>query len=750
MMKKIGKYILIFLVMAFMTIGVTSCKKSKWTFSKSEAARFYELSANLKETNQGLELVVTSEEAVFDSKIKKSNVILFDFSALDQSSLSGYLEYSDIKNEMVSIDSIDVSSSKEVILSFEGEAADTYGVLIHKDATALDTHAYAFANILDKSSDDKIITEYEEQMIKSHGSWSDVKAGIDCASYISQIVLGGLTDSPVSFAGGIFGLFTTIGGKAMGSSTSLDDVVQKLTLIDGKLDAISEQIDANQKQIIDEFVRTDAMIDEVKVIEYNQNIQAYQTNYVKPIVDYLLVYKDSTEQAFKNYVKMDSQSFVMYYGERDDDSNALLFETEDNVDNATSYEINVDDFSNSLSYLKNHKDIVGEDFYEYLSKDLANAISSNDYPKGKSNEELTQDMYETIANNISYEVLALDDAALHKEVLQLLSNFTAFANAIAGVSFESVLSSYISRLQCIYNFSYEIKEQVRNLLASIKLNLDSYMCIAQNACFAQKINYSKEIYDAYIGACEMISNTYDKVMSVDDNYSYVVGANITGGLYNAKASVWYTNLGNNCDFHATFDITKIDSFDGSEIHGSSVNVNDISFVDYRNNKGILTRYNLLKSLGYSKSITYREYLKDNNILTRQMFDTLHSLFEGGRTVDYVGKIICSYGIRDLNDSDNSLSLECICYGNPNGYFFHTKYRYNYRYSDSDASSQYWSGKMAYGDIIDANTGKIESDNLISAYARYAESHRYWFDDEHWGFSDDYFGKYSFILNVVAK
>jgi len=749
-MRKIVKLFIMSFFSILVVITLSSCGDSKWDFSKSDAAKFYELDAALSETDSGLELSLTSEDEIFGSSIKKSNIVLFDYSALDESSLSGYLEYSDIKDQRVSINSVDVDSAKEAVLSFEGEASDTYGVLIHKKATSLDNHAFAFAKILDKSSDNAIITEYEEQMIKSRGSWSDAKAAIDCASYISQIVLGGLTDNPVSFAGGIFGLFTTIGGKAMGSGATIEDVMKKLVVIDGKLDAISAQIDANQKQILDEFVRTDAMIDEVKVIEYNQNIQSYQTDYVKPITDYLLVYKDSCEQAFRKYVNEESQSFTMYYGERDDDSNALLYVTEDDVTAATSYEITITDFSNSLKYLSSHKDIVGNDFYEALTADLVNAISSNTLPSGKSEDELSQEMYQTIANNISYDVLATEDDTLHREVLQLLSNFTSFAGAISGASFETVLSSYINRLQCIYNFSSEIKEPVRNLLASIKLTLDSYMCIAQTACLAQKINYSEQIYNAYIAACDVISSTYDAVMAVDDSYSFTVGAKISGDLYNAKASVWYTNPGNSCDFHAIFGLYKIESFDGSEIHSEGVDVNDIAFVDYRNNKGILTRYGLLKSSGYTEEKTYREYLKSVNILSQDMFDILNRLFEGGRTVDKVGKIICSYNIRDLYDSDSNLTLECICYGNPDGYFFHTGYHYNYRYSDSDVSSEYWSGKIAYGDLIDANTGALDSSNLISAYARYAESHRYWFDDEHWAFSDDYFGQFCFILNVVTE
>ena len=136
------------------------------------------------------------------------------------------------------------------------------------------------------------------------------------ANYITSSILGYIANNPSVFAGGIFGLATTLGNAFLSSGPTLADVSKQLGVIDAKIDAISNQIDANQKEILDEFVRTQAMIDEVKVNQYNQNIQAFQTSYVKPIEDYLLIYKDSIEQYFKKYVS-EPETVCVYYGKDD-------------------------------------------------------------------------------------------------------------------------------------------------------------------------------------------------------------------------------------------------------------------------------------------------------------------------------------------------------------------------------------------------------------------------------------------------
>ena len=120
------------------------------------------------------------------------------------------------------------------------------------------------------------------------------------------------------------------------------------------------------------------------------------------------------------------------------------------------------------------------------------------------------------------------------------------------------------------------------------------------------------------------------------------------------------------------------------------------------------------------------------------------LFNSGRSANHYGKILTSFNVRDLNNSDN-FSMRCICYGNPDSIYFTVNIHYHYRYDDGKIEAQYWSGKMAYGDILSSETGTLEVEKKICAYAKYSESHMFWIDDEHWGFTDDDFGMYFFAL-----
>lgn len=735
--ERITYIILFFLAI----ITLVSCGKDKWDYSKEDVAKFAELTAEVSKQDDVMKLTLTNDEPIFKSKIKKSDILLFEYASL-RSTSTGYLSYKEIKNNTIKISNASVESSKKLELTFSSPSINNYGVIIHKSALTNKYHAIGAANYID-SSNSKTITEYEEQLIAKKGTWSDMNSSIQMANYVSQIILSVMTDNPISFAGGVFGVVSTLGSAYFSSGASLDSIAKQLDVVDAKLDAITNQIDENQKQILDEFVRTQAMIDEVKVIQYNQNITAYQTDYVKPINDYLLVYKDSIEQALRKYVS-EERNVRVYYGEKEYNANDVIFASEEDISSATYVDFQISEFSYAKAYLKKNKDIVGDGFAKELNKDILAALDGVTLPTGREKSVVAEDIYKTLIDNINQDVLTKEDETLHRDVLQFVSNFVSYANALAGINFESVINSYISRLEYIYNFHGEIKEIVRGLLASIKLDLDYYVSVAQTACIAQKINYTSEIYAAYSAAADYISSVYESHKNINDNYSYCVKDNVQSGLYNSIAEVSFTNLGNSPTFHANFKLKTNIVYDGGTFRFDEVDVNEISFVDYSKVRALVTRYNLIKSLGQTTSKTFIDYLLSLQIISRKDYATLNSLFETGRTTDNTGKILTSYSIRDLNNSDNVI-FTCECYGNPGGYYFSLNRTYKYRYTDDKVSADYWSGKIAYGDIIDGKTGTLNSSNKISAYAKYSESHFFWIDDEHWGFSDEHFGDFYFIL-----
>jgi hypothetical protein len=240
----------------------------------------------------------------------------------------------------------------------------------------------------------------------------------------------------------------------------------------------------------------------------------------------------------------------------------------------------------------------------------------------------------------------MENEVMHRDVLQLVNNFVSYAKEIAGINFESVINSYVSRLEYIYNFSFETKKIDRDFFAAIKLNLDQYLCVVQAACIAQKINYTKEIGQAYMNAADYISCKYDGQMKVDDNYSYIAKNKIKGDLYYAYAQVSFTNIGNSPTIHASFELRNNLSYDGANICGNLVDVNSIKFVNYTNMRAISTRYSLLRNIGDKKEDTLIHYLAANNIVSFDGIDLLYRVFNSGRTVYKLARILTSYNISD--------------------------------------------------------------------------------------------------------
>ncbi len=595
-------------------------------------------------------------------------------------------------------------------------------------------------SMVNSSSNEQIITEYEEKIIKNRGSWSDVQKGINLVAGLSQTILGFYTANPIAIAGGTCGAAGALGSIFLGGGPTLGTVTKQLNQIEKKIDSLSNQMDNNQKQLINETIRTQAMIDQVKVNQYNQNIQAYYTDYVKPIDDFMLIYKDLLEQEYRKYANTE-HILTIYYGK----DGKVLFKSEQDITGSNTMNFEISDFSNVQAYLKKNRGIVGDEYPNELYKDIKNALNSQILPIGKNIDSVADDVYQTISEEVNQNVLTKEDSVLHSKVLQFVSDFVSLSKAISGINFESVINSYIARLECMYNFSKEIKNPIRDLLSHIKYHLDNYLCAAQTACIAQKINYVKEIATSYTQAADYIKDRYEKEMAVPNNYSYCIKNVVNADLYHIQANVYFTELGNYPTFHANFKLLKNIKYTNGNIGGDAEDINKINMLDYSKILAISTRYNLLKSAGITKSESFIKYLEDLAVLPSGKISLAKDLLNSGK-YNNPFRILASFAIRDLDYSD-SFFLKCTCYGNPKSEYFHIGEVRKYRHDDGVIEAEYWSGKMAYGDILDAKTCQMQSQKRITAYAKYSESHRLWVNDEHWGFVDDIYGNLFFILTA---
>jgi len=107
-------------------------------------------------------------------------------------------------------------------------------------------------------------------------------------------------------------------------------------------------------------------------------------------------------------------------------------------------------------------------------------------------------------------------------------------------------------------------------------------------------------------------------------------------------------------------------------------------------------------------------------------------------------ILLSVNNRDLTNADAGLLVYCVSAGNPDGYYFRANaYMYPYRQvHEADC----WKGVLTEGRFINGLTCAPYDNALpMTAYARYAESHWYWSDDEYWAFVHNPDGYFFFLM-----
>ena len=124
----------------------------------------------------------------------------------------------------------------------------------------------------------------------------------------------------------------------------------------------------------------------------------------------------------------------------------------------------------------------------------------------------------------------------------------------------------------------------------LKISSYLYLCAAQNACIAQKINYVTEIANAYPTTADFIKTLYDAEMAMQDNYSYYIKNVFNSDFYQVKAEVSFTNLCNYPTFLLNFVLRKNIGFDGHIISGDVADINKIKMLDYARITAISTRY----------------------------------------------------------------------------------------------------------------------------------------------------------------
>ncbi len=755
------KKLLLLSLSSLMALPVVGCSKEEekekgWNINGSDYQNILKFENKVSQTNGKFEFTIDNDFGPFKGKINEDDVILFSINNLKEIKGKKYYTYEDFKNCEIKKETF-VSSDigRGFTITFDGNPNERYGTLTNKSATI--DNLYAFSAMNESLNATRTFKqedgEWEDAYIESAAEYTDPTIGLNIEMYIANIILGGMTENPVSVANGIYGLLGTFFNAVKPAEPSIQDVLDKLDDMDKKLDEINAEIQKNQKELINEHVYEQAQIDKVLATLYQQDITAFVTDYIDPIDTIERKYSQYVETKLKEVVKAEPQKVGLHYKRNTRGKLILISQCEADYDDSFTKIFIGKNFgwTNAKKYLEDHNDIVGEGFMDELQKDIANTVHknyvSNIYPQDELTEEQYRkdylsailDEFEKQKHSGEYGSEAYNDAS------NMLDKCILLMKRISGVATgESILNSIINRVKYIYNFASETKAKVRKIIANIKLQMERFVDMTSIACRYAKIN-TKEMADQYKIAIETIQSYQKTNKSLPDNYSYILSNKVDSAFVWSKYNTQFRNRGESPEFKKEFLTEKIDSFNRFEgtMSRTKFDIKKTPIVDNAQSAKILTRYKMLLNAGLESETNYLEYLTKYKGIDSKAYEIQKVMIKDGWISDDTSRIITEYeGIKDLTVADNVV-LTCIENGNSEGgnYFkIGNKYKYKCDYED-----ECWSGEKACGRFINAHTGAEETSHLISAYAKYSEKEWYWMDNEHWAFTNTPYGSFFYIM-----
>lgn len=610
--------------------------------------------------------------------------------------------------------------------------------------------ANTFGNTSTKYSNINLIEDenfqavFEESYVSKGRSWEDGNKFIfQLVSNIGMIAAGAAFENPVAVVSGVFGLIGTLGENLTSSGATIQNVMDQLKETDRKIDELGAKLEKNTQQLADEIVRTEALVDQSNLNTLNLAINEFASHSLGEINTFNRNLADELGNYYKEFVN--STQTINLALEKDSASGKYKSASLTDLTDTSKYNfsITLSDFTNSKNDLTNTHNIIEKGFMDKLSKDIDNAISlKSDLPEGIDKSDLNGYIQAMI-----YEKFMKQYFSTHKEKAQEYRNLVIdYAERLTGASGKvSILNTYLNRLQCMYNFAGEIKPIVRALSANLLKVLDMNTARAAQASLFAEYSYS-ELENDYKEASDSIQNFYKSVKETNDSYSYITNATLSGGFYQAKYSVNYSNPGNECKLKVNFNVDKL-SINGTKIERTKDDIESHNTISQNQHARISTRWTLLSSIGScDPHYDYINYLVANKVIPQNSLDTYEYITHFKDLTAKAYRILTDdRKVRDLNNTDLDTVFNCEGRGNPDGEYFELNKTYKYRGKENASS---WYGKTYEGTFVDGRNGTALGTQKIASWARYAESHWYWYEDEYWAFTNNSSNNYYFIVDAI--
>ncbi len=747
------KNVSLLLVLSLPLMILSSCANStdsKWNYSRSDMSNFVSMEAALIDNGDStssfnLDLGVSFLKESLD----KDDLIVYDRSKaakVMEEKKKDYADYSVLKEASLDVSKIETPEEKDGFkVTFSSSDTADYGMLIHSSVISSDEYM-----MVSKYESEAVLysdpqTEFEERYAKDKWSWNTgAKFAYQILSNIGMIFVGAAADSPTAIFSAVYSILGTLGDTFFGGGgTTIQDVMNQLKETDRKIDELSARLEKNTQQLASEIVRAETLVDQANLNTLDLAVNDFATNCLAPINNFNRNLADELGSFYRSFVKS-SETINLLLSQGDDGKwrSASLMD----LDDATTYNfsLTIADFVNAKAHLAEHSDIVVSGFMSELEKDIDSAVEAkSDLPEGIDKADLrgfiVSMIYDTFMKQ--YFSSSEDKAREYRNLIIELSE------RLLGASGKiSILNTYLSRLQYMYNFASEIKSPIRSLTVNLLETLDMNAARACEACLFAKTN-SEELEKDYKSAREAIQNLYKSVSELSDSYSFTTSAKLSGGFYTSEYDPSYSNPGNKCVLNVTFSADKVEMSNGS-VKMTKDDMSKHSGISPTQHARIVARWNLLRASGAVDSkLDYAHYLSSVGVIPEASLDASSTLISLKKASSSSYRILTDdRNERELNSSDSSTILTCVAKGNPDGDYF--ELWKDYSYSRTHTSS-YWYGKTYEGSFVDASSGVSLGTQKISTWARYAEDHWYWTDDEYWAFTSPSEGSYFFLVDIAS-
>ena len=719
-----------------------------WAYTKEDMSDFISLEANLIDKgNNTLTFSNDRNVTLFTQDLSKDNVIVYDIdkaSKILEEKNKDYADYSVLKEASLAISSIDTLKDKDGFnVTFSSSDSSNYGMLISSSVTSSKEYI-----MVTKAENDAMLASdpqatFEENYLKDGDSWEEGgKFVFQIFSNIAMVLVGASSDSPTAILSGVLGVLGTLGDTFLSSGATIQSVMDQLKETDRKIDELSARLEKNTQQLASEIIRTEALVDQTNLNTLNLAINDFATNCISPINVFNRNLADEVASYYKDFVNA-SQTVQLVLEKNSKGEYLSTSLTDISETSAYNFSLAIDSFPNAKAHLSSHNNIVEEGFMDELDKDIDAAIEAKtDLPEGIDKENLRG-----FVSAMLYEQFMKQYFSSHREKAQEYQNLVIdFAERVLGSSGKiSILGTYLSRLECMYNFASEIKPLVRALAVNLMEILDMNTARAAEARLFAGDSYAT-LQSDYLSARKAIQNFYKNVTDMPDSYSFTTSASLTGGFYHAKYNTSYSNLGNHCNLSVTFSAEQVEQKEGS-IFRTTDDMSKHTGISPNEHARIVTRWNLLRSSGTVESSgDYIHYLADSNVISSTYIDAAETLISLKSADSSCYRILTNDRTeRDLHNTDSSTSLVCAAKGNLKDDYFELGKTYNYSKVHTDTC---WAGKTYEGAFMDASSGASLGTQKICTWARYAEDHWYWKNDEFWSFTNRDAEGYFFLIDIA--